>query len=94
MQPNTSGQTARGSVRTFAEYLRRFRPSKHQETLTPVERFREQVRDDMAWTVPPSHRPTCRVSGEPCTSWTCLFDTCADAVTNAADAETWEVPDA
>lgn len=30
------------------------------------------------WLVPPEHRPTCPVSGEPCTSWTCLVDVCVD----------------
>jgi hypothetical protein len=30
------------------------------------------------WIVPDSHRPTCPLSGKPCTSWTCLLDTCTD----------------
>lgn len=28
------------------------------------------------WLVPPEHRPTCPVDGEPCKSWTCLVDVC------------------
>lgn len=31
------------------------------------------------WFVPPSQRPSCPLSGEPCLSWTCLVDVCADA---------------
>jgi len=31
------------------------------------------------WLVPPRHRPTCPLTKEPCTSWTCLVDVCVDA---------------
>ncbi len=30
------------------------------------------------WLVPPEHRPTCPLDGQPCTSWTCLVDVCVD----------------
>lgn len=29
------------------------------------------------WLVPEDQRPTCPVSGQPCTSWTCLVDACS-----------------
>lgn len=35
-----------------------------------------------AWTVPPEHRPTCPLSGQPCTSWTCLVDVCEGPMGN------------
>lgn len=30
------------------------------------------------WLVPPTHRPTCPLDQQPCTSWTCLVDVCVD----------------
>ncbi len=30
------------------------------------------------WVVPPMHRPTCPLDSQPCTSWTCLVDVCAE----------------
>lgn len=28
------------------------------------------------WTIPPEHRPSCPLNGQPCSSWTCLVDVC------------------
>lgn len=50
-----------------------------ERTLSVPDPTREA---DDPWTVPPSMRPTCTVSGKPCTSWTCLVDECADKYTN------------
>lgn len=30
------------------------------------------------WLVPEEHRPSCAVSGQPCSSWTCLMDRCVE----------------
>lgn len=39
----------------------------------------KRLKDEAArWLVPESHRPTCPLNGEPCTSWTCLVDVCVD----------------
>jgi len=46
---------------------------------TPNFTIQYGIRDEMRrWLVPESHRPTCPLSGEPCTSWTCLLDVCVD----------------
>jgi hypothetical protein len=39
---------------------------------------RSGIEENGAWLVPPWARPTCSVSGKPCTSWTCLVDRCVD----------------
>lgn len=31
---------------------------------------------DRHWIIPKSHRPTCPVSNNACTSWSCVFDVC------------------
>lgn len=35
-----------------------------------------QVTAEDPWLVPLEHRPTCPLSGRPCTSWACLVDVC------------------
>ena len=40
--------------------------------------YRFEIQELGRWLVPPEHRPTCPVSGKPCTSWTCLVDVCVD----------------
>ena len=37
-----------------------------------------QLEVEKHWLVPREHRPSCPISGKPCTSWTCLVDVCVD----------------
>ena len=40
--------------------------------------YRFEIQELGRWLVPPSHRPTCPLDNQPCTSWTCLVDVCVD----------------
>ncbi len=54
----------------------------HVEVESGTANFRIQysIADELRrWLVPPSHRPTCPLDQQPCTSWTCLVDVCVDA---------------
>lgn len=65
---------ALGRLDDAAEELRAVR-----DTLATALYKIEMSDEIRRWLVPPTHRPTCPLDNQPCTSWTCLVDVCVDA---------------